>query len=73
MCTADHQLDRRHLGARDYGLTLDPQEMDRMINRERAINAVEAKLARLLDELGKEMEFEQAACYSDADLQITYY
>jgi hypothetical protein len=55
MSTADHHLNRGH-HSRDDGLTLDPQEFDRIIKRQRAINAVEAKWARLLNELEKEME-----------------
>jgi hypothetical protein len=58
MSTAGLHLDHRHFDARDDGLTLNPREIDRLIDRHRAISAVEAKLAHLLDELGEEIEAE---------------
>ena len=66
MSTTGHALIAATLTPVNYGLTRNPQEIDRLIDRHRAINAVEAKLAHLLEELGEEMEAEHRSRHTDS-------
>ena len=53
---ADQSEDDRHVDAGDNYLTIEPTEFDRLIAGHRAINEAERNFARILDEVGQEVE-----------------